>query len=145
MTPHRLQRGAAHLPAWRSRQMQPLFITRPLAGFLIRSVRAGPAALCSYGIGGKITLSSPSPSKSLILIPRRFVQIVIRGHLTARQQRRQAKIGGVCPDSDGLALLVVQADRVYLPSAGIIRTKHYSPAIGREGGIHNASQTRSCR
>jgi hypothetical protein len=34
MPPHRLRRGASHLPARRSRQMQPLFITRPYSYFI---------------------------------------------------------------------------------------------------------------
>jgi len=67
------------------------------------------------------------------------------GLLAARQQRRQAKVGRVRPDRDGPALLTVTADRVYLPGAGIIGTKHYFPAVGCENGITNALQTCSRR
>jgi hypothetical protein len=67
------------------------------------------------------------------------------GLLAARQPRRHAKIGRVCPDGDGLALLLVQADRVYLPGAGIVGTKHYASAVGRKNCIHNTTQTCSRR
>ena len=63
-------------------------------------------------------------------------------HLSARQQRRQAKIGGVCLYGDGPALLAVQANRVYLPIAVVIGTEYDFLAVRRENRIRNASKTR---
>ena len=69
--------------------------------------------------------------------------IIIRCiHLIACQQRRQAKIGRVSPDGDGPDLPTVQGDGVYLPCAGVIGTKHYFPAVGRENGIRDALHAR---
>ena len=59
-------------------------------------------------------------------------QLLEKPQLSARQQRRQAKIGSVCLDGDGPALLAVQANRVYLPVAVVIGTKHDSLAVRRE-------------